>query len=65
MLHKYKTAFNINKLLKWTFITKRKYYNKLKTCIRQKYINIYIIKKISKNYFYDYENRNNVKYMKK
>ena len=32
--------------------------------ITKEYINIYIVKTNSKNYFYGYENRNNVEYMK-
>ena len=39
--YKYKNVFNINKLLKRTFIAKGKYYNKFKTFIK---IKIYIYK---------------------
>ena len=60
--YKYKNIFNINKWLKRTFITKRKYYNKLNFFIKIHtyvhtyiyvyiYINIYIIKKNHKIIF--------------
>ena len=50
--HKYKNDYNNNnKLLTKTFITKRKYYNKPKTFITKKYINIYIVKKTKKIIF--------------
>ena len=63
MSHKYKNTSNINKLLKRTFITKRNIIINQKLLL-QKNINIYIVKKTQKKYFYDYANRNNVEYKK-
>ena len=40
-MYKYKNAFNNGKLLKMTFI-KKKYYNKLKTCITNIYKHLYV-----------------------
>ena len=54
ILHKYKNAFNNNKLLKRTFIKKRKYYNKPKTFIKKIYKHLYCWKNL-KNYFYERE----------
>ena len=53
--HKYKNTFSNNKLLKKTFIIKRKHYNKSKTFTTKKYKSIYIAKKTKKNDFYERE----------
>lgn len=45
--------FNINKLLKKRHSLGKKYYNKAKIFI--KYMNIFIVKNLKKDFFYDYK----------